>query len=36
MSEAEFNRQFGGVDGPGYREVLSDIGRRLDGVALYR
>lgn len=36
MSEAEFNRRYGGVDGPGYREVLADISRRVDGVALYR
>lgn len=36
MSEAEFNRRYGGVDGPGYREVLADINRRVDAVALYR
>lgn len=36
MTEAEFNRRYGGVDGPGYREVLADIGRRLEGVTLYR
>jgi len=36
MSEAEFNHRYGGVDGPGYRKVLADIGHRLDNVALYR
>jgi len=36
MSEADFNRRYGGVDGPGYREVLADIARRIDEVALYR
>lgn len=36
MTEAEFNRDYGGVDGPGYRKVLADIGRRIDAVALYR
>ncbi|MGE3773832.1 MAG: hypothetical protein AB7I32_12990 [Gammaproteobacteria bacterium] len=36
MSEAEFNRRYGGVDGPGYRKVLADINRRVDDVALYR
>ncbi len=36
MSEAEFNRRYGGVDGPGYREVLADIERRIDSVAFYR
>jgi len=36
MTEADFNRRYGGVDGPGYRAVLADIGRRIDAVALYR
>jgi hypothetical protein len=36
MNEAEFNRRYGGIDGPGYREVLADIERRIDSVAFYR
>lgn len=36
MTEAEFNRRYGGVDGPGYRRVLADIGRRIDATAFYR
>lgn len=36
MSESEFNRRYGGVDGPGYRQVLADIDRRLDEIVLYR
>ena len=36
MTEAEFNRRYGGVDGPGYREVLADIQRRIDAVTFYR
>jgi len=36
MSEAEFNRRYGGVDGPGYREVLADIERRIEAVTFYR
>ena len=36
MSEKEFNRRFGGVDGPGYRQVLDDIARRIDAIAMYR
>jgi uncharacterized protein YfiM (DUF2279 family) len=36
MSETEFNRRYGGVDGPGYRAVLADIERRIDTVAFYR
>lgn len=36
MTEAEFNRRYGGVDGPGYRAVLADIARRIDAAAFYR
>ncbi len=36
MSEADFTRRYGGVDGAGYRAVLQDIQQRIEGVALYR
>jgi hypothetical protein len=36
MSEAEFKRRFGAVDGPAYREIMSDIERRLAALPLYR
>lgn len=36
MPEAEFNRRFGGVNGPEYLRMLAEIERRLDGVALLR
>ncbi|MGE0334888.1 MAG: hypothetical protein AB7O21_02495 [Gammaproteobacteria bacterium] len=36
MTEAEFERQFGGIAGDGYRRTLADIKRRIDAVAMYR
>ena len=36
MSEAEFNRVFGGVDGPEYKLMMAEIERRIAALALYR
>jgi hypothetical protein len=36
LAQAEFERRFGGVDGPGYREVMRRIEQRLGALALYR
>ena len=36
ISEAEFKRRFGSVDGSAYRRIMSDIEQRLAGLALYR
>jgi len=36
MTEAEFKRRFGGIEGPGYQRALADIKRRIDAGALYR
>ena len=36
MTEAEFKRRFGGIEGAGYQQTLGDIKRRIDSVALYR
>ena len=34
MTAAEFQRRFGGVDGPGYQRMLADIEARLDRLPL--
>jgi hypothetical protein len=36
ISEAEFKRRFGGVDGPAYRKMMSDIEQHLARLPLYR
>jgi hypothetical protein len=36
MSEAEFKRRFGGVDAIAYKQLLSEIERRVAAVSLYR
>ncbi len=36
MSEAEFKRRFGGVDGPGYREMMATIEARIASRPLLR
>lgn len=36
LSQAEFNRQFGGVGAPGYNLVMADVERRVQALAFYR
>jgi hypothetical protein len=36
MREADFKRRYGGVDAPGYRQLMSDIEARLDRLPLLR
>ena len=36
MPEPEFRRRFGGVGGPEYVRMMSDIERRIAGLPLYR
>ena len=36
MSEAEFERWFGGVDSPRYNEMIAEIDRRVNQLPLYR
>ena len=36
LTQAEFERRFGGVDAPAYRRLLADIERRIAALALYR
>lgn len=36
MTEADFKRRYGGIEGAGYRNVMVDIMRRIDAVALYK
>jgi len=36
LSEAEFNRRFGGIDAPKYRQMIADIDRRITALPLYR
>jgi hypothetical protein len=36
LSEAQFRRLFGGVDGAAYHELAGQIERRLDALPLYR
>lgn len=36
MQLPEFEKRFGGVDGPGYRKMAADIERRIAALALYR
>ena len=36
LSEAEFQRRYGGRDNPAYRQLLSEIERRLAALPLYR
>lgn len=36
LTQAEFQRRFGGVGGPGYNELLADIDRRIGALTLLR
>jgi hypothetical protein len=36
MSEAEFQRRFGGVDSPRYNNMIAEIDRRVERLPLYR
>ncbi len=36
MREADFKRRYGGVNGAGYRQVVADIQRRIQTIALYQ
>ncbi len=36
MKEAEFKRRFGGIDAPAYKEMIGEIDRRINALALYR
>jgi len=36
MSEAEFERRFGGVDSPRYNAMIAEIDRRVERLPLYR
>ena len=36
ISEADFKRRFGGVDGAAYRKMMSDIEQRVAALVLYR
>jgi len=36
MTEAEFKRRFGGVDGAEYKKMMAEIERRVAALALYR
>jgi hypothetical protein len=36
LSEAEFKRRFGGVDAPKYKQMMTDIDRRIAALPLYR
>jgi uncharacterized protein YfiM (DUF2279 family) len=36
LSEAEFQRRYGGRDNPAYRQLLAEIERRLAALPLYR
>ena len=35
LSDMEFERRFGNVDSPAYNEILADIERRIEGLALF-
>jgi hypothetical protein len=35
LSEAELERRFGGIDGPGYSKLMAEIERRVEAVRLY-
>jgi hypothetical protein len=35
LSEAEFRRRFGGLDGPEYNKIMAEIERRISNLALY-
>lgn len=36
LSEAEFRQRYGGLEGPAFREVMHEIGARLDRLTLYQ
>jgi len=36
MSEGEFKRRFGGIDGPEYKKMMADIEGRIAALPLYR
>ena len=36
MTEAEFKRRFGDINGAAYRQVMSEIEQRLAALSLYR
>lgn len=36
IPEAEFKRRFGGIDGPEYKKMMAEIGRRITALPLYR
>lgn len=36
MSAGEFERRFGGIDGPAYRRMMAEIEARIDRLPLYR
>jgi hypothetical protein len=36
LTQAEFNRQFGGVGAPGYNLMMADVERRVQALAFYR
>jgi hypothetical protein len=36
LSETEFRQRYGGLEGPAFREVMHEIGARLDRLTLYQ
>ena len=36
LSETEFERRFGGITAPEYKQLIADIDRRIAGLPLYR
>ena len=36
LQAAEFQKRFGGVDGPGYKKMATEIERRIAALGLYR